>query len=230
MSWHSTFICSFCLSHFLVVCEAAPDTRARPLSNILFVCQLIHELEVALASPAMWHSWKCLVDMFRHSVTACTGAFNSSDIMCLPFSDIPILNESDLNHSPPSSLMHLLLIEYKEWRPWLWSEMRSDMKYFLLVRLSSRSVCSAVAVDFCLWRQNVIANSNGAVFSSPGFPRWTWGIKARNEIRNAVVVFGALWCDVAVLAARYLQRVTCRGWWKVAICSFVSSQVYLVWR
>lgn len=37
------------------------------------------------------------------------------------------------------------------------------MKYFLLVKLSSHAVCSAVAVDFCLWRQNVIANSTGAV-------------------------------------------------------------------
>lgn len=37
------------------------------------------------------------------------------------------------------------------------------MKYFLLVKLSSHAVCCAAAVDFCLWRQNVIANSNGAV-------------------------------------------------------------------
>lgn len=94
--------------------------------------------------------------------------------------------------------------------------MHSDVKYFLLVKLSSHAVCSAAAVDFCLWRQNVIATSNGAVPPRQAFLTQPEESKVKDEIRKVPVPFGALGCDVASFLAKDLQPRSCRPRWEGA--------------
>lgn len=96
----------------------------------------------------------------------------------------------------------------------LWREIFSSCQTFLSCCL--QGCCSR----FLSMEAKCNCKQQRGCLSLPGFPRWTWGVKVKNEIRKVVVVFGALCCDVASLTARYLQEwpagMTCRGSWKVA--------------
>lgn len=107
--------------------------------------------------------------------------------------------ENGLNNNP---VMHLLLINIKggthDYDLELHSsEICSDMKHFLLVKVSSQAVCSTMqyvkSLHFCLWRQKCNCKQQHDSFSQPGFPHWNW--KSRKIIKMFELL-GALWCNV----------------------------------
>lgn len=123
-----------------------------------------------------------LLDVFVHSAMTCPGAFSSRDVTLLSFRDIPspfLKRERGFELQPPTSPMHLLLINkaYEEWKPRPPSEMRSDVKYFLLVRLSSRAVCSR----FLSMEAKPNCKQRPGCFSSPNLRE----LKVENESRKA---------------------------------------------